>query len=163
MCNPSCGDRAGSTGSGRNRAAYTQPYRGPLDCPKYFGVIDIPDGEADTVADHLNPFPNTSVKWVAASHYHADHLGGIDDFLTVQDVDTVYDRGGDRNAYDSETYRSYFDVVTSVPGVRQTSTSAPPSRCAQATTSSRSQSSPQRPTARPSACQSRMRTTAACA
>lgn len=82
------------------------------------GVVDIPDGKAGVVADHLSPFPNPSVKWVAASHYHDDHIGGIDDFLAVQDVSAVYDRGGDRNVYDSVAYRSYYDVATSVPGVR---------------------------------------------
>ncbi len=91
-------------------------YHGP--CGE-IGIIDIPEGEASTVADRLDPFPNPDVVWVAASHYDTDHIGGIDDFLALQDVSAVYDRGGDRAAQDTDTYRSYHDVVTSVPGVRQ--------------------------------------------
>jgi len=91
-------------------------YRGP--CGE-IGILDINDGQASTIADHLTPFPNPNVKWVTASHYDADHIGGIDDFLALQDVAKVYDRGGDRNVKDTDTYRSYYDVVTSVPGVRE--------------------------------------------
>lgn len=55
------------------------------------------------------------VDYFLASHYHVDHIGAFvplvrDYGLSVRRA--VLDRGGGRNAYDSATYRRYYDYVT---------------------------------------------------
>jgi len=49
------------------------------------------------------------------SHYDADHLGGIEPVATAPGVTVgaAYDRGGPRTVKDSQTYRNYYDWVTS--------------------------------------------------
>ena len=49
----------------------------------------------------------TSLDYIVATHYHADHIGGIDeviDSLSLDSVGTVYDRGW---SYTTATYNSY--------------------------------------------------------
>jgi beta-lactamase superfamily II metal-dependent hydrolase len=54
------------------------------------------------------------LKWIANTHYDADHLGDIVSVATSPGVSvgTFYDRGGDRNVKDTATYRTYYDHVT---------------------------------------------------
>jgi beta-lactamase superfamily II metal-dependent hydrolase len=54
------------------------------------------------------------LKWIANTHYDADHLGDIVSVATSPGVSvgTFYDRGGDRNVKDTATYRTYYDHTT---------------------------------------------------
>ena len=48
------------------------------------------------------------------SHYDADHIGGVQALGESPGVSVgaFYDRGGDRNVKDSQTYRDYYDYTT---------------------------------------------------
>lgn len=56
-----------------------------------------------------------AVDYMLVSHYHVDHIQGLvpllrDEGLVVRRA--VLDRGGDRQEYDSDPYRAYYDCVT---------------------------------------------------
>jgi competence protein ComEC len=56
-----------------------------------------------------------SVDYMVVSHYHADHFGSLvalirDYGVTV--TTATYDRGGDRDEYNSALYRTYYDFCT---------------------------------------------------
>lgn len=56
----------------------------------------------------------TEVDYLLATHYHVDHIQGIPPLVRLQGLRVrrnVYDRGGDRDEYDSDHYRSYFDLL----------------------------------------------------
>ena len=47
--------------------------------------------------------------YIIATHYHADHIGGIDEVILAGiEVDTVYDRG---SGYTTQTYFDYIDAI----------------------------------------------------
>ena len=59
------------------------------------------------VVPFLDSLGITSLDYIVATHYHADHIGGIDevvDSLSIDSVGAVYDRGG---SYGTQTYFSY--------------------------------------------------------
>jgi competence protein ComEC len=79
------------------------------------GLIDNNRFREDEVLAVLDDFGTRALEWIAVSHYDADHLGGIVGVATASSasVERVYDRAGDRNAKDTQTYRDYFDWATS--------------------------------------------------
>lgn len=59
------------------------------------------------VIPFLNNLGITSLDYIVATHYHEDHIGGIDEViisLSLDSVGCVFDRGG---SYSSQTYFSY--------------------------------------------------------
>ena len=58
----------------------------------------------------------TSLDYMVASHYHADHIGGLDEVAEQIPVGTAYDRGW------SYTTLTYNDYANAVYGIRQTLT-----------------------------------------
>lgn len=93
-------------------------YRGP--CGEV-GVVDANRGADDEVLAQIDAWgPRSLLRWLSVSHYDADHLGDIEDVGRADGVslEAVYDRGGDRDVKDSQTYRDYFDWVTGA-GIRQ--------------------------------------------
>ncbi len=78
------------------------------------GVIDANRFRTDEILTAIDKVGSRSLKWMAVTHYDADHLGDIVSVATSPGVtvDTFYDRGGDRTVKDSATYRTYYDYVT---------------------------------------------------
>lgn len=94
-------------------------FRGPCGD---FGLVDANNGAVSKVLSTLDANGGRGrLAWISPSHYDADHLGDVKDVATAPgvSVDVVYDRGGDRNAKDSATYRTYYDWVTATAGLRQ--------------------------------------------
>lgn len=56
---------------------------------------------------YLKSLNISHINYVIASHYHADHIGGIDEVLEAFSADTVFDRGTARKTPTSKTYRDY--------------------------------------------------------
>jgi beta-lactamase superfamily II metal-dependent hydrolase len=79
------------------------------------GVIDTNRFRAAEVLAVLDSLGSRELRWIAVSHYDADHLGGIVEVATAPgaSVETVYDRGGGADERDTQTYMEYFDWVTS--------------------------------------------------
>lgn len=76
------------------------------------GLID--SGKPGRAQAILDVMPTDELKWISASHYDADHIGAIVEIAARGvPVGTVYDRGGDRSAKNSDVYRQYYDWVTS--------------------------------------------------
>ena len=65
-----------------------------------------PNGEGDDViVPFLQAAGIDTLDWIVASHYHADHIGGLDEVLAAIPVrEAVYDRGW---TYTTQTYGSY--------------------------------------------------------
>jgi len=78
------------------------------------GVIDANRFRTDEILAAIDKVGSRALKWMAVTHYDADHLGDIVSVATSPGVTvgTFYDRGGDRTAKDSATYRTYYDYVT---------------------------------------------------
>ena len=53
----------------------------------------------------------TSLDYMVASHYHADHIGGLDEVIAQIPVGIAYDRGW---SYTTLTYNSYASAVAAV-------------------------------------------------
>lgn len=85
-------------------------YEGP--CGE-LGIVDVNRGAASTVLRALDEAGTRKVRWISTSHYDADHIGGVVDLGTASGVTIgrVFDRGGDRNIKDTQTYRRYYDWV----------------------------------------------------
>ena len=92
-------------------------YQGP--CGEV-GLIDANRFRSIEVLTAMDSLGGRDLAWVSPSHYDADHLGAIVDVVTAPGVTVgaAYDRGGDRNAKDTDTYRDYYDWVTTA-GIRQ--------------------------------------------
>lgn len=87
-----------------------------------FGLVDANNTSAPKVLATLDANGGRGrLAWISPSHYDADHLGDVVDVATAPgvSVDAVYDRGGDRLAKDTATYRAYYDWVTATPGLRR--------------------------------------------
>lgn len=94
-------------------------FRGPCGD---FGLVDANNGARAKILATLDANGGRGrLAWISPSHYDADHLGDVVDVATSSgvSVDAVYDRGGDRTAKDTATYRAYYDWVTATPGLRQ--------------------------------------------
>ena len=68
---------------------------------------------SDTVIPYLEALGITDLDYIVVSHYHSDHIGGIDEVIAglggISHVrSAVYDHGG---SYDSEQYNEYEDAV----------------------------------------------------
>jgi beta-lactamase superfamily II metal-dependent hydrolase len=78
-----------------------------------------------TIIPYLNNLGITDLDYIVASHYHADHIGGIDEVITglggiSHILSAVYDRGGTYKA-NTITYQDYCSAtqekrITIVPG-----------------------------------------------
>ena len=77
-------------------------------------VIDANRFRRDEMLSAIDTIGSRSIEWIATTHYDADHLGAVVDVATASGVSVgqFYDRGGDRTAKDSATYRGYYDYVT---------------------------------------------------
>lgn len=65
----------------------------------------------DIIIPLLTSLGITQLDYMASSHYHADHIGGLDEvFLAVGVANSVYDRGW---SYTTATYNSYANAVSS--------------------------------------------------
>jgi len=74
------------------------------------------DGD-DIVVPYLTSLGITTLDYMAASHYHADHVGGLDEvYDTIGVTEAVYDRGW------SYTTITYGDYAAAVAPKRQTAT-----------------------------------------
>jgi beta-lactamase superfamily II metal-dependent hydrolase len=78
------------------------------------GVIDANRFRTAEILAGIDHIGTRKLKWMAVTHYDADHLGDIVSVATSPGVTVgrFYDRGGSRAAKDSNTYRTYFDYVT---------------------------------------------------
>lgn len=67
---------------------------------------------SSVVMPHLQSLGLTGLDYVSCSHYHADHIGGIDEVVTSIGIDSVrvavLDRGW---SYTTQTYQSYASAV----------------------------------------------------
>lgn len=66
-----------------------------------------PQGSAATIKSYLHSLGVTQIDFAVVSHYHEDHLGGLDDVERGDGaipIAKVYDRGG---SYSSATYTAY--------------------------------------------------------
>jgi competence protein ComEC len=72
---------------------------------------DNGDGSA-VVVPYLQNYGLQALDYIVASHYHSDHIGGIDEVVSYLGIDSVrvavYDRGW---SYDTATYTSYAAAV----------------------------------------------------
>lgn len=77
-----------------------------------------PNGEgANTLVPFLQNLGITSLDYVAASHYHADHVGGLDEIWNAGIRATVCLDRGDSNPPTTQTFADYQSTYA---GVRQT-------------------------------------------
>jgi beta-lactamase superfamily II metal-dependent hydrolase len=78
------------------------------------GVIDANRFRTAEILTAIDQIGSRNLKWMAVTHYDADHLGDIVSVATSPGVSvgTFYDRGGNRTVKDSNTYRDYYDFVT---------------------------------------------------
>jgi putative cell wall-binding protein/beta-lactamase superfamily II metal-dependent hydrolase len=88
---------------GQNEAAL---FEGPCGD---VAILDAGDGSADEISAGLSRLGAGSVSWLATSHYHSDHIGGVVDLQA--DVPVVYDRGGGAAGYSSATYDAYYSYA----------------------------------------------------
>jgi len=68
---------------------------------------------AGCVLPFLNDISITSLDYIVASHYHSDHIGGLDEVVNglggnAHIVFAAYDRGG---SYNSKAYTDYIDAI----------------------------------------------------
>ncbi len=70
------------------------------------------NGKGNTVViPFLDSLEITHLDYIIATHYHADHIGGIDEvILSGIETDTVFDRG---DSYNTQTYFDYVDAIGS--------------------------------------------------
>lgn len=71
-----------------------------------------PNGRGNSV---IVPFLQANgidyLDYTVASHYHADHVGGLDEVAAQIDIGVAYDRGW---SYTTATYTSYANAVSDV-------------------------------------------------
>ena len=69
------------------------------------------------VIPYLKSLTVSHINYVVASHYHADHIGGLDEILDEFNVDTVFDRGTLHPVPRSKIYSSYVEAIGKTPRV----------------------------------------------
>ena len=69
------------------------------------------------VIPYLKSLRVSRINYVIASHYHADHIGGLDEILDAFNVDTVFDRGTLHPVPRSRIYASYVKAIGKTPRV----------------------------------------------
>ncbi|MCL4538627.1 MAG: MBL fold metallo-hydrolase [Bacteroidetes bacterium] len=69
------------------------------------------------VIPYLKSLRVSRINYVVASHYHADHIGGLDEVLDEFNVDTVFDRGTLHPVPRSRIYTSYVNAIGKTPRV----------------------------------------------
>ena len=69
------------------------------------------------VIPYLKSLRVSRINYVIASHYHADHIGGLDEILDAFNVDTIFDRGTLHPVPRSRIYASYVNAVGKTPRV----------------------------------------------
>ncbi len=69
------------------------------------------------VIPYLKSLKVSHINYVIASHYHADHIGGLDEVLDAFDVDTVFDRGTLHPVPRSKIFASYVKAIGKMPRV----------------------------------------------
>jgi beta-lactamase superfamily II metal-dependent hydrolase len=68
------------------------------------------------VRPYLTSLGITSLNYVVCSHYHADHLGGLDEVITglgAAKIGAVYDRGADAPLPTTAVYTNYVSAANS--------------------------------------------------
>ena len=76
-------------------------------------LIDAPRQEAPAIKSRLSAWGITELEWILVSHYDSDNVGDVFELGSDPSlpVGLVYDRGGDRNANDTNSYHDYYDWV----------------------------------------------------
>ncbi len=78
-------------------------------------IVDAPRQKAPGIKARLAAWGISDLEWILVSHYDSDNVGDVFELGTDPDlsIGLVYDRGGDRNANDTNSYRDYYDWVES--------------------------------------------------
>jgi len=66
------------------------------------------------ICPYLTSLGITKLNYVVCSHYHADHLGGLDEVINslgVDNIDTVYDRGSDPIPDSTQGFKQYVTAA----------------------------------------------------
>lgn len=90
-------------------------------------LIDAGDNSKGTakVLPYLQSLGVTKLDFVVATHYHADHIGGLDEVINAlggANVVTVYDRGTAHTVPTTVSYTSYATAAGTASGGRHTLT-----------------------------------------
>lgn len=82
-------------------------YRGPCGD---LGLVDASryGGNRELILHALRGSRPNHLKWIAVSHYDADHMGNVESIGRAVSPEIVYDRGGDISSKKTKGYRSYF-------------------------------------------------------
>lgn len=79
-------------------------------------LIDVNQSSASAIANYIYAvLGHKNLDYMVVTHYHADHMGDYVNLLKNYGVtvkSASYDRGGDRTAYNSVGYQTYYDYVT---------------------------------------------------
>ncbi|MCX7569942.1 MBL fold metallo-hydrolase [Tumebacillus sp. DT12] len=79
-------------------------------------LIDVNQSSASKIASYIQTvLGHKNLDYIVLTHYHADHMGDYVNLLKNYGVtvkSATYDRGGDRYAYNSTLYQTYYDYVT---------------------------------------------------
>ena len=78
-------------------------------------IVDAPRQKAPEIKARLAAWGISDLEWILVSHYDSDNVGDVFELGTDPDlsIGLVYDRGGDRDANDTNSYRDYYDWVVS--------------------------------------------------
>ncbi|MBI5020718.1 MAG: MBL fold metallo-hydrolase [Ignavibacteriales bacterium] len=75
------------------------------------------------ILPYLSSLGITSLNYVVCSHYHADHLGGLDEVINglgAANIGTVYDRGSDAPLPTTVAFTDYVTAATAAGRVKVT-------------------------------------------
>ncbi|HEX2571790.1 MAG TPA: lamin tail domain-containing protein [Polyangia bacterium] len=94
--------------------------RAPSGCT---ALIDAgPAGSGATIKAYLRSLGVTTIDFAIVSHFHADHLGGIDEVDSGTDaipIGITYDRGGNYNTNEYNQYATRFAARRRLPTLGQ--------------------------------------------
>ena len=77
------------------------------------------DKGKSVVIPYLKSLRVSHINYFIASHYHGDHIGGLDEILDAFDVDTVFDRGTLHPVPRSKIYADCMKALTRTARVTQ--------------------------------------------